>query len=108
MFLNGGVYCIGTAFTCPNCSAQGENAESVCEANIEYKPCLEPDPVCAVMVGQSSDRKDVSRFCLDRRNYMRMAQICEGLEDCAMAMCDTSGCKAETPRKRKYIFMVSD
>ncbi|XP_078382916.1 uncharacterized protein LOC144665548 [Oculina patagonica] len=86
-------------FMCPVCHAQGDNAYSECEANIEYKPCLEQDPVC-VLVNYSNpyyQMKSIDRVCLNRQRYNSEKFTAQtefrGMAD--LVMCDTSGCKAE-------------
>ncbi|XP_078382918.1 uncharacterized protein LOC144665550 [Oculina patagonica] len=88
-------------FMCPVCQAEGDNAYSECEANIEYKPCLEQDPVC-VLRNYTSPNPDmplkiVERFCTNRRvyNYMKIDCQTEFRGSFNVVMCDTSGCRAE-------------
>ena len=83
---------------CPVCSADGANAGSECEANIVNKPCLKTNPVCSLTVsGPSSLYKFRDRECLSREDYDDFKAECKRYEDCVMAMCDKSGCKAEIP-----------
>ncbi len=81
---------------CPVCSAGGKNADSECEENIVNEPCLEADPVCSLTVStESSFMKFRIRQCRSREDYNLTKDDCEQRGNCAMAMCDTSGCKAE-------------
>ncbi|XP_078382920.1 uncharacterized protein LOC144665551 isoform X2 [Oculina patagonica] len=94
-------------FMCPTCRAHGENAVSDCEANIEYKPCLEnvKDPVC-VLYSESKASFFTIRSCRSREAYnvdLVSCQTSERWKGCAVAMCETSGCKAEFPASAPLI-----
>lgn len=83
---------------CPVCYAVGDNADSECDANIENKPCLDKKPVCAFIVStQVTDFKYRGRACLSRELYNKFKDVCSRDKECATAMCETSGCKAEFP-----------
>ncbi|XP_078382917.1 uncharacterized protein LOC144665549 [Oculina patagonica] len=85
-------------FMCPVCSAGGKNADSKCEGNIENEPCLVADPVCSLTVSTASSfMKFRIRDCRSREYYTQTKDDCEQRGNCAMVMCDTSGCKAEFP-----------
>ncbi|XP_078384379.1 uncharacterized protein LOC144666847 isoform X1 [Oculina patagonica] len=83
-------------FTCPECQAVGPNADSECEANIENKPCTKEDSVCQLIVSSRySEYKMRLRRCRSRYGFDFDKRICEFSSSCAVAMCSTSGCKAE-------------
>ncbi|KAL9956054.1 hypothetical protein ACROYT_G037474 [Oculina patagonica] len=84
-------------FMCPECLAKGENAESECEANIENKLCRLNDPVCVLGVRHTGSETGIIRTCYTRATYNRIKNDCEKSGECSIAMCDTSGCKAELP-----------
>lgn len=89
---------IAAPFMCPVCSAHGENAHDECEANIEDKPGTQTDPVCVLQVStESSIFKYRRRFCDSGKWYHLTRDYCEKNNDCATAVCDTSGCIAELP-----------
>ena len=78
---------------CPVCSAEGANADSKCEDNIKNKPCLKTNAVCSLYVSPSTTLRD----CLSRGTYDYINDHCLKSGQCAIAMCDKSGCKAELP-----------
>ena len=89
---------IAPLFMCPACSGDGENADSDCDTNIKNKPCQEQDPVCVLIVSTaSSPQKHRGRGCASRADYTALKDECERQGICSVAMCETSGCKAELP-----------
>ena len=92
---------------CPVCSTDGANADSECEANIVNKPCLKTNAVCSLTVSTpSSLYKFRERECLSREDYDDFKDECKRYEDCAMAMCDKSGCKAEIPASGILLYFL--
>ena len=90
-------------FMCPVCYAEGENADSECEANIVNKPCFKRDPVCALAA--SSAEKYRERDCFSRENYEEFKNDCEVFYHCNMTMCNTTGCKAEFPASGILLYL---
>ena len=89
---------IAEPITCPVCSAQGVQADNECEANIINKTCLETDPVCFLAIGlHNVGPKFRERGCGSRKWFNEFKDHCEKRKDCAITMCETSGCKAEFP-----------
>lgn len=87
-------------FMCPFCFAEGDNADSECEANIVNKPCSENirDPICVLWDTPArflaSGMRLRLRECTERINYndFKMNQGSGGYD---VVMCDTSGCKPD-------------
>ena len=86
-------------FVCPNCYAQGENADIDCDDNIEFKPCFtEIDPVCVLVVTTPSSLQKIRvRYCASIEFYKVAKARCKYDGTCRVAMCDTSGCKVDIP-----------
>ena len=79
---------------CPECAVKGEVSD--CDAQIQNKPCDKEDPVCIMGSGyRGGPQKLTQRVCVSREFYLRFKESCESQENCAVAMCDTSGCMAE-------------
>lgn len=103
---------ISAPFMCPTCYAHGENAVSDCEANIEYKPCLEneKDPVC-VLYNESKAPFYTIRYCRSREAYNVDKVSCQTSDrwmGCDVAMCETNGCKAEFPTSGNLNYLKHD
>ena len=89
---------------CPECSARGENADEDCEANIKNVPCQETDNACILHVStQFSPVKFKSRKCFNQKGFALEQSICDYYTTCAVAMCNTTGCKAEFPNSGKLL-----
>lgn len=87
---------------CPHCLGLGENSVSKCDAFTINFPCEEwlQDPVCTAFSSKRTESNlsiiSAFRWCMEREMYHEFKTYCETPErDCTIAMCETSGCKAE-------------
>ncbi|XP_078382857.1 uncharacterized protein LOC144665501 [Oculina patagonica] len=80
-------------FLCPEC-------DDCSVQSIKNKPCTEEDPVCLLLVSTKSSplpSKVNVRTCYSRKIYEDQKRYCKTTGFCDVAICDTSGCKAEIP-----------
>ena len=77
---------------CPSCQVLG--GVSNCDAVIQNKSCYRQDPVCIVTSFGNGPQIFAARLCVERELYLKLKKSCES-GNCAIAMCDTSGCMAK-------------
>jgi len=65
---------------CKNCLGRGEGAEAKCLENVEVKPCIENDPVCARITAT-----DVFQFlCTSQTEFNNFKASCESDKSCVV------------------------
>ncbi|KAJ7389541.1 hypothetical protein OS493_030926 [Desmophyllum pertusum] len=87
-------------FSCPVCQVKanpGKDADTACDENIRNEICPGEDPVCMLFKRFSGSQVEfIDRHCFSREDYDRVKGYCDKPgKNCALAMCDNSGCKAE-------------
>ncbi|KAJ7389539.1 hypothetical protein OS493_030924 [Desmophyllum pertusum] len=91
-------------FSCPVCKVAvnpGKDADTACDENIRNEICSAEedvkDPVCMLYkIFSGSQVEFIERHCYSREGYNRVKGYCDKPgKNCALAMCDNSGCKAE-------------
>ncbi|KAJ7389542.1 hypothetical protein OS493_030927 [Desmophyllum pertusum] len=87
-------------FSCPVCEEKvnpGKDADTACDENIRNQTCPGEDPVCMLYKRFSGSQVEfIDRHCYSREGYDRVKGYCDKPgKNCAIAMCDSSGCKAE-------------
>ena len=84
-------------FMCPECYAEGQNAEEDCEKNIVFEGCKRNE-VCAVGKFAKGDGFEFHRGCVSRYEYNKYKAGCQANKgSCVVAMCKKPNCRPELP-----------
>ena len=82
---------------CPECYAEGENAQEECGNNLAFEDCKKNE-VCAVGSFKKDDGFEFHRGCVAKTEYRRRKAYCKANKgSCVVAMCKKPNCRPELP-----------